>query len=149
MPGWGTTLRYGSGASQPSGYMSAAASLETAGTMITSSPCSQSAGVSTCSLAVSWTESSRRRIGEVAAGGHRVGEGGLDLLVRADDEHRAGGGVVGGGAACRRVTGVGREHVVELHQVEPGVADQRVEGRVVDLVEARRDVRLEHPLVGT
>ncbi len=50
--GCGTMRMYGSGASQPSGYFSRAASLDTAGRMITSSPSSQLAGVATCCAAV-------------------------------------------------------------------------------------------------
>ena len=69
---------------------------------------------------------------EVAAGGHGVGELQLDLLVGADDEDGADGGVVGGGAAFAGVAGFGGEHVVELGDLELGVADHGV----VDLVAA-------------
>ncbi len=45
--GCGTIRRYGFGACQPSGNFSLASSSETAGTMITSSPCCQLTGVAT------------------------------------------------------------------------------------------------------
>ena len=69
-------------------------------------------------------------LAEVAAGGHRIGEGQLDLLVRADDEHGADGGVVGGGTGGHGAAGGRWEHVVELRDVEVGVADQRIVRRV-------------------
>ena len=56
------TRRYGFCSSQPSGNSSLASSLETAGTMITSSPSFQLAGVATLLLAVSCSESITRRI---------------------------------------------------------------------------------------
>ena len=62
---------------------------------------------------------------EVAPGGHRVGERQLDLLVGADDEDRAHGRVVGGGAAVGGDL-VGRQHVVELGDLEIVVGDHRV-----------------------
>src|SRR4051794_19533580 len=61
-PGWGTIRMYGLGAFQPSGNLALAASSETEGTMITSPPCCQSAGVATWCFAVSCSESSARRI---------------------------------------------------------------------------------------
>ena len=51
--GCGTTRIYGSGDSHPSGYVSLAASSDTDGRMITSSPCCQFAGVATFFAAVS------------------------------------------------------------------------------------------------
>ncbi len=62
---------------------------------------------------------------EVAAGAHRVGEHRLDLLVGADDEHRAHGGVVGGGAAFGHGAGAFRQHVVGGRHLELGIADHR------------------------
>jgi hypothetical protein len=62
LPGWGTIRRYGLGALHPSGNLALAASSETEGTMITSPPGCQSAGVATWCFAVSCKESSARRI---------------------------------------------------------------------------------------
>jgi len=58
--GCGTIRRYGRGAFQPPGNFCFASSSETAGTMITSSPCFQLTGVATLCRAVSWIESSTR-----------------------------------------------------------------------------------------
>src|SRR5262245_27430727 len=67
---------------------------------------------------------------KVAAGGHRIDQDELDLLVRADDEHVAYGLIVGG-RAFRRIAGDGgREHAVELGDVEIHVGDHRIVGRV-------------------
>jgi hypothetical protein len=67
---------------------------------------------------------------EVPAGRHRIDEDQLDLLVRADDEDVPHGLVVGR-RPLRRVTGgLGREHPVELGDVEVRVADDRVVGRM-------------------
>jgi len=75
---------------QPPGYFCRASSSDTAGTMMTSSPGFQFTGVATLCLAVSCIESSTRsHFVEVAAGGHRVNEHQLDLLVRTHHEHRA------------------------------------------------------------
>ena len=63
---------------------------------------------------------------EVAAGAHRIGQHGLDLLVRADDEDRAHGGVVRGGAAVRGGAGALGQHVVGRRHLEVGIADHRV-----------------------
>ena len=58
--GCGTIRMYGFGAFQPPGNFCLASSLETAGTMMTSSPCFQFTGVATLCFAVSWQESSSR-----------------------------------------------------------------------------------------
>src|SRR5580658_6313115 len=58
--GWGTMRRYGRGAFQPPGYFCLASSSDTAGRMITSSPCFQFTGVATRCLAVSCIESRTR-----------------------------------------------------------------------------------------
>ena len=55
-----TLRRYGFTVSQPSGNSSLAASLSTAGTMMTSSPSCQLAGVATFDFAVSWHDLSTR-----------------------------------------------------------------------------------------
>src|SRR5215472_17875617 len=60
--GCGTIRRYGFGAFQPAGYFLCASSLETELPIMTSSPGFQLAGVETWCLAVSWSESSTRRI---------------------------------------------------------------------------------------
>src|SRR5262244_3667863 len=75
---------------------------------------------------------------EVAAGGHRIDQNELDLLVRADDEDVAYGLVVGG-RALRRVAGHGGgKHAVKLRHLEVGVGDYRVIGgealRLLDVV---------------
>jgi len=59
---------------------------------------------------------------KVAAGGHRITELQLYLLVRADDEDGADGGVGGRGAAFAGAGLVGGEHVVELGDLEIDVA---------------------------
>ena len=51
--GCGTTRIYGSGCCQPSGYVALASSSDTAGRMMTSSPCFQLTGVATFFDAVS------------------------------------------------------------------------------------------------
>ena len=77
--------RYGFGAFQPSGYFFFASSSETAGRMITSSPCFQFTGVATLCFAVSWHRVEQpQHLVEVAAGAHRIGQHRLDLLVGAD-----------------------------------------------------------------
>src|ERR1700730_6550293 len=58
--GWGTIRMYGFGDFQPPGYACLASASETAGTMMTSSPCFQFTGVATLCLAVSWQESRSR-----------------------------------------------------------------------------------------
>src|SRR5213596_3943421 len=63
---------------------------------------------------------------EVAAGGHRIGQHRLDLLVRADDEHRAHRRVVGGGPALGGGAGRLRQHVVGLRHLQFGVPDEGV-----------------------
>jgi hypothetical protein len=63
---------------------------------------------------------------KVAAGGHRITELQLYLLVRADDEDGADGGVGGRGAAFAGAGLVGGEHVVELGDLEIDVADHGV-----------------------
>ena len=60
--GCGTIRMYGSGCCQPPGYAAFASSSDTAGRMMTSSPCFQFTGVATFFDAVSWHESSSRRI---------------------------------------------------------------------------------------
>src|SRR6266567_3278809 len=57
-----TTRKYGLSVFHPSGYFCCASSFDTAGTMMTSSPCFQFAGVATLCLAVSCMESRARRI---------------------------------------------------------------------------------------
>src|SRR5271154_5195469 len=59
--GWGTMRRYGRGAFQPPGYFCLASSSDTAGTMMTSSPCFQFTGVATLWAAVSCMESRTRK----------------------------------------------------------------------------------------
>ena len=98
---------------------------------ITSSPWFQLTGVATECLAVSCIESiTRSTSSKLRPVRHRVDQDQLDLLVRPDDEHVAHGGVVGGRAAGRAVAGAGRQHVVELGDLQLGVADHRVVGRV-------------------
>ena len=100
------------------GNFSLASSSETAGTMMTSSPCFQFAGVATLCLAVSWSESMTRRISsKLRPVRGRVGERELHLVVGADDEHRAHGD------ACRSALRV--DHVVEVGDLAVGVGDQR------------------------
>ena len=60
--GCGTIRMYGSGDRHPPGYLCLASSSDTAGRMMTSSPCFQFAGVATFLAAVSWQESNNRRI---------------------------------------------------------------------------------------
>src|SRR6185369_6760571 len=60
--GCGTMRMYGSGDFHPSGYVFFASSSDTAGRMITSSPCFQFTGVATFFVAVRRHESSSRRI---------------------------------------------------------------------------------------
>ena len=99
--------------------------------MITLSPCSQFAGVATlcCGRQLERVDHPQHLV-EVAAGRHRVDEDQLDLLVRPDHEHVPHRLVVGRRALRRLAGGVGREHPVELRDVEVRVADQRVVGRV-------------------
>ncbi|MNY26136.1 hypothetical protein D3C86_1599670 [compost metagenome] len=63
---------------------------------------------------------------EITAGGHRVGEDQLDLLVGTDDKDGAHGGVIGRRAAFGTVASTGRQHVVELRDLQVLVADQRI-----------------------
>ena len=119
--------RYGFGAFQPSGYLVLASSSDTAGTMMTSSPCFQFTGVATWWFAgeLAAIEQAQYLV-EVATGAHRVGEHGLDAFVRADYEDRTHGGVVHRCAPFGGVAGVLGEHVEELRNFQFGVADQRV-----------------------
>ena len=65
---------------------------------------------------------------EVAAGGHRIDQNELDLLVRADDEHVAHGLIVRRRAFGRVAGHGGGEHAVELRHREVGVGDHRIIG---------------------
>ena len=95
--------------------------------MITSSPCFQLTGVATLCSAVSWIEFEQpQHLVEVAAGRHRIDQHRLDQLVGADQVDRADGLVGRRGAALRACAGVGREHVVELGDVEIVVGDDRI-----------------------
>jgi hypothetical protein len=67
---------------------------------------------------------------EVATAAHRVRQRRFDLLVGADDEHRAHRRVVLRGAVFGVATGVRVNHVEQLGHLELRVTDQRV----VDLV---------------
>jgi hypothetical protein len=69
---------------------------------------------------------------EVAAGGHGVSDLELDALVGANDEDGANGGVVGGSTTFAGLACIGCEHVIELGDLQLGVADEWV----VDLVSA-------------
>ncbi len=94
---------------------------------MTSSPCFQSAGVATRCLAVICRESiDAQDFREIAPRGHRIDQHQLDLLVRPDDEDVADSLVVGGRARERIARRRGRQHVVELGDVEIGVADHRI-----------------------
>src|SRR5207248_3267124 len=66
----------------------------------------------------------------VPPGRHRIDEDELDLLVRADHEDVADGLVVGRGARLRVALDLCGQHPVELRDVEVGVADDRVVGRL-------------------
>ena len=63
---------------------------------------------------------------EVASRAHRVAEHQLDLLVRPDHKDRAHGGIGRGRAALGSVSGVGRQHVIELGDFELRVADHGI-----------------------
>src|SRR5262249_38746864 len=54
---------------------------------------------------------------EVAAGGHRVDEDQLDLLIRADHEHIPYRLVVRGGARAALARGLGGQHAIQLRNV--------------------------------
>ena len=62
----------------------------------------------------------------VAAGAHRVDEDQLDLLVRTDHEDIADSLVVRRRPLADVARGAGREHAVELGDVEIDVSDQRI-----------------------
>ena len=99
--------------------------------MTTSSPCTQFAGVATCSLAVSWHESNSLRISAkfrpVVMGYVRVA---LILLSGPDDEYRSSRRVVSWCAPLGGVTGICRQHVVKLDNLQAGITDQRVVDRM-------------------
>ena len=63
---------------------------------------------------------------KIAACGHRVHEHQLDLLVRADQENCAYRGVVSGRATFGGGSRIGRQHVIELCDLEFRIADQWV-----------------------
>src|SRR5262249_17944761 len=65
---------------------------------------------------------------EISAGGHRIDQNELDLLVRADDEDVAYGLVVGGRGRRRGAGHGGGKHAVKLRHLEVGVGDYRVVG---------------------
>jgi hypothetical protein len=67
---------------------------------------------------------------EVATRTHRVGEHGFNLLVRADDKHRAHRGIVSGCPSLRAAAGIGVDHVVALRHGQVGVADQWIVDRM-------------------
>src|SRR5712692_626730 len=94
--------------------------------MMTSSPCFQLAGVATLCFAVSCMESRTRRISSKLRPVVVGAELQLDPLVGADDEDGADGGVGGRGAAFAAAGLVGREHVVELGDLEVDIADHGV-----------------------
>ena len=73
---------------------------------------------------------------EVAPGAHRVGHRHLDALVGADDEDRAHRLVGHRGAALVAARLLGRQHVVELRDLQVGVGDHRVvDGRALGLLD--------------
>ena len=82
--------------------------------MMTSSPCFQLAGWRPGVCGELHGVEDAEDLVKVAAGGHRITELQLYLLVRADDEDGADGGVGGRGAAFVGAGLVGGEHVVEL-----------------------------------
>ena len=99
-PGCGTIRMYGRGDFQPCGYFFFASSSDTEPEMMTSSPCFQ---FDRRRHLVLRRELQRvdhaQHLVEVPAGGHRIDDDQLDLLVGPDDEDVADGLVVGGGAA--------------------------------------------------
>ena len=85
--------------------------------MITSSPCFQSDGRGDLVLGGELQRVDHpEQLVEVAAGGRRVGERELHLVVGTDHEHRA---------HRRGVAGVRVDHVVEVGDLAVGVGDQR------------------------
>ena len=60
---------------------------------------------------------------EITAGAHGIDKHQLDLLVGADDEHRAHGRVVCGSAALLSASALGGQHAVELGNLQFGIAD--------------------------
>jgi len=67
---------------------------------------------------------------EIAAGGHRIDQDQLDLLVRADHEHVSHRLVVRGGPGCRIARCAGWEHAVGRGNLEVLVGDDRKVRRV-------------------
>jgi hypothetical protein len=60
---------------------------------------------------------------EIVGCAHGIAERQLDLLVRSDKEDSASGGVVCGGAPFGTVSAIGGQYVVELGDVQLGIAD--------------------------
>src|SRR5581483_4250084 len=60
---------------------------------------------------------------EVAAGAHGITEHQLDFLVGADHKHGAHGGIIGCGAAFTALPRVGRQHAVELGDLQLRIPD--------------------------
>ena len=112
--------------------------------MITLSPGRQFTGVATLCRAVSWHEfEDAEHLVEIAPAAHRVRQHGLDLLVGADQEYRAHGGVVGRRTPLGGVAGSLRQHVVELGDVQLGIADHRIgDGVTLGFLDVLRPARM-------
>ena len=125
-----------------------ASSFETAGRLITLSPCCQSAGVATqagCQL---------QRIDDPQLGKLRPVDIGYVScspirLSGSAHEHRTHGLIVRSGAPVTAVTGRRRQHVIELREREFGVGDDRVgrtvSGHILDIAEPARGRRPDRP----
>ena len=98
--------------------------------MITSSPCCQLHGRRDLVVRRQLERVDHpQHLVEVAAGGHRIDQDQLDLLVRADHEDVADGLVVRRSALGRVALDVRRKHPVRLRDLELRIADQRIVGR--------------------
>ena len=63
---------------------------------------------------------------EVPAGAHRIAEHQFDLPIRTDNENSTHCRVECRSAALGSIPGIGRQHVIELRDLQFGIADQRV-----------------------
>src|ERR1700761_6246794 len=63
---------------------------------------------------------------EVAPGRHGIRESELDPLIRSNDKNRSHWRIVSRCSTFGRVTRIGREHVIELRNLQLRIADQRI-----------------------
>ena len=94
--------------------------------MITSSPCCQFTGRHLELRGKLERVDNAEHLVEIAAGGHRIDENELDLLVGPDDEDVAHRLIIGRRALCGVAIGGRRQHAPGLRDAQVRIADHRI-----------------------